>query len=200
MQIVYLYGAGGHAKVIVDILKEHNICIPEIIDDNDSIKELVNIPIIHDATRSPLIISIGNNKIRQDIVNKLNGVEYYKAIAKSSIISDRVIIDIGTVVMQGAVIQSSSKIGKHAIINTGATIDHDCIIDDYVHIAPGCNLCGNVEVGEGTFIGAGTTIIPGVKIGKWCLIGAGSVIRKNIPDNTMAAGNPCKIYKTINNE
>lgn len=199
MQKVYLYGAGGHAKVIIDILKEHEISVPEIIDDNDSIKELVNIPIVHNVIRTPLIISIGSNNIRKKIAEKLGDIEYQQAIAKSAIVSGTASISKGTVVMQAAVIQSSVTVGEHAIINTGATVDHDCIIHDFVHIAPGCTLCGNAEIGEGTFLGAGTIVIPGVKIGKWCVIGAGTVIRKDVPDNVMAAGNPCKIYKKINN-
>ncbi|WP_280671513.1 MULTISPECIES: acetyltransferase [unclassified Dysgonomonas] len=197
---MYLYGAGGHAKVIIDILKSMNISVTSVYDDNLSISEVLGTPVVHDKVSSPLIISIGNNAIRKKVEEKLQNINYGKALATSAIISDTALIENGTVVMQGVVIQSSVKIGRHAIINTGATVDHDCIIHDFVHIAPGCNLCGNVEVGEGTFIGAGTVIIPGVKVGKWCVVGAGSVIRKNIPDNVMAVGNPCKIYKTINNE
>lgn len=202
MTKVYLYGAGGHAKVIIDILKEYGISVVNIFDDNKEIKELMGIPIIHDKISSdlPLIISIGNNSIRKKITEKFTEYNYITAISNSAALSDTVTLGKGTVIMQGSIIQSSVTIGAHAIINTGATIDHDCQIGDFVHVAPGCNLCGNVEIGEGTFIGAGTVIIPGVKIGKWSTIGAGSIVRKNIPDNVMAVGNPCKIYKNINND
>ncbi|NDV78850.1 acetyltransferase [Dysgonomonas sp. 511] len=198
---VYLYGAGGHAKVIADILEEHNLIVPEIYDDNEALVELIGIPVVHHKEiASPLIVSIGNNEIRKKIVDNLKDVIYTRAIAHTAVVSETVHIGQGSVIMQGAIVQSSVNVGKHTIINTGATVDHDCIIHDFVHIAPGCNLCGNVEVGEGSFIGAGSIIIPGVKIGKWAVIGAGSVVRKNIPDNIMAVGNPCKIYKTVNNE
>jgi UDP-3-O-[3-hydroxymyristoyl] glucosamine N-acyltransferase len=72
--------------------------------------------------------------------------------------------------MQGAIIQSSVKIGKHCIINTGVSVDHDCVIQDYVHVAPRCTLCGNVEIGEGSLIGAGTVVMPNISIGKWSVI------------------------------
>lgn len=100
-------------------------------------------------------------------------------------------------IMQNAVVQSSSKIGKHCIINTSASIDHDCLIEDFVHISPNSALCGNVKVGEGTWIGAGSTIIPGVKIGKWSIIGAGSVVTKDIPDYSLAVGNRCRVIKSL---
>ncbi|MDR0680551.1 MAG: acetyltransferase [Dysgonamonadaceae bacterium] len=194
MRTVYLYGAGGHAKVIIDILKSNRITVSEIFDDNPAIHTFMGIPVSHTNIRSPLIISIGNNAIRKKIVEKFNNVIYYPALLANSVsISDLASIKEGTVVMQGAIIQSSAQIGKHVIINTRASIDHDCLIEDYVHIAPGAILCGNVEVGEGSFIGAGTTIMQGIKIGKWSIIGAGSVVVRDIPDNVTAFGNPCRI-------
>ena len=197
MKEIYLYGAGGHAKVILDILQEKEVSVKAIFDDNTEIKELLDIPVEAYDSQSPLIISIGNNRIRKEIADKLTSVSFETAISRRAVVSERASIGSGTVVMQGAVVQSCAEVGKHAIINTGATVDHDCVIGDYVHIAPGCTLCGNVTVGEGTFIGAGTVIIPGVKIGKWAVIGAGSVIRKDIPDNVMAVGNPCITIKTL---
>lgn len=193
---IYLYGAGGHAKVIIDILKSMGVSVKGIYDDNLGLKEVGTIPVIHtNSYQSPLIISIGNNNIRKKIVEKLQHVEYIKAVDSRTIISKSVEIEEGTVVMQGVIIQSCTIIGRHAIINTGAKIDHDCIIEDFVHIAPGSILCGNVSIGEGSFVGAGTTIIPGIKVGKWSIIGAGSTVIEDIPDNVVAVGSPCRIIK-----
>jgi acetyltransferase EpsM len=97
--------------------------------------------------------------------------------------------------LHGAVIQSSSQIGKHVIVNSSSLIDHDCVVGDYAHVAPKTALCGLVSVGEGTLIGVGTVVIPGIKIGKWCVIGAGSVVVKDIPDYAVAVGNPAKVIK-----
>ena len=196
MDRMYLYGAGGHAKVILDILKSNDITVSEIFDDNPAIESFMGVPVSHTEVCPPLIISIGNNRTRKTIAEKINSDVFSPFVYdKSAIISDCASIEKGTVVMQDAVIQSSARIGKHCIINTKASIDHDCIIGDYVHIAPGTILCGNVEIGEGSLIGAGTTIIPGIKIGKWAVIGAGSVVVKDIPDGVMAYGSPCKIIK-----
>lgn len=195
---MYLYGASGHAKVIIDILRAQDIEVDGLFDDNDSIKSLVGLSVepTH-KVQSPLIISIGDNKIRKRIAAKLQEVVYGTAIHPSAIVSQFSTINEGTVVMQNSVIQSSCKIGKHCIINTSASVDHDCVVEDYVHISPNVALCGNVSVGEGTWIGAGTTVTPGVKIGKWCVVGAGSVVTKNIPDNVLAVGNRCKIIKHL---
>lgn len=196
MKKVYLFGAGGHAKVIIDILQLNDITVEELYDDNKTIKDFMGIPVSQEI-KSPLIISIGNNSIRKKIATDLNEVIYDKAISTNAVISGNVSIGDGTVIVQGSIIQSCSQIGKHVIINTAATVDHDCNIQDFVHIAPGVNLCGGVEVGEGTLIGAGSTVIPGIKIGQWCIIGAGSVITNDIPDNVVAAGVPCKVIKYL---
>ena len=190
---MYLYGASGHAKVIIDMLNASGVKIDALFDDDLSISELMNIKVKHEwKQESPLIISIGNNFSRKQIAEKLH-CEYGVAIHPSAIISPYATIGEGTVVMQGSIIQSSVCVGKHCIINTGASIDHECIIGDYAHISPKATLCGNVYVDEGAWIGASAVVVPGVKIGKWSVVGAGSVVVDDIPDGVVAYGNPCKV-------
>lgn len=195
---MYLYGASGHAKVIIDLVKSQRKDIKGLVDDNESIDNLLGYQVFHFIPQNEsFIISIGDNKIRKKVSEKLVRESFETAIHSSAVVSENSTIDVGTVVMQGAIIQSSAKIGKHVIINTGASVDHDCVIDDYVHISPQVTLCGSVTIGEGAWIGAGTIITPGVTIGKWCVIGAGSVVTKNIPDRCLAVGNRCKIIKEL---
>lgn len=197
---MYLYGASGHAKVICDIVEAMGKPIQGFFDDNEKISEFRGFPVNQTYSgESPIIISIGNNFIRKKIAETIQS-EFGVAIHPAAIISKYATIGIGTVVMQGCIIQSESHIGKHCIINTGSSIDHECIVDDYVHISPHATLCGNVHVGEGTWIGAGSTIIQGIRIGRWCIIGAGSVVTKDIPDGYMAVGNRCKLIKQINKD
>lgn len=201
---MYLYGASGHAKVIIDSLKASGKQISGLFDDNPEVKELLEYYVFgsFDKIRlgdEELIISVGLNHIRKKIVEKLpENTRYGNAIHPSAIISEFASIGEGTVVMQGAVIQSSVSIGKHCIINTTASVDHDCIIDDYVHISPNATLCGAVSVGEGSQVGAGAVVIPGLKIGMWSLVAAGAVVMNDVPDNVLVLGNPARVVKTIN--
>ena len=55
----------------------------------------------------------------------------------------------------------------------------------------------DVYIGENTWIGAGVVIVPGIKIGKNVIIGAGSIVTKDIPDNVVAVGNPCKVIREV---
>lgn len=197
METINLFGASGHAKVIKDIIDAQGNCVGCLYDDAPHSYSLQGKPVFKASevkVNGPLIISIGSNKIRKLISEKYTN-DFAKAIHPKAIVASTAKIGEGTVIMQGAIVQSDTNIGKHCIINTGASIDHECRIGNYVHISPHSTLCGNVEVGEGSWIGAGTTIISGLKIGKWCVIGAGSVVIRDIPDGSVAYGNPCKIRK-----
>ena len=208
MANTFLFGASGHGKVVKDILNANGIKVEAFVDDNKEVNECAGRKVLHDAEGlSPMIVSIGVNRIRKIVVERLkskaeacgNALEFATAIHPSAIISASAKIGEGTVVMAGAVINADAVIGKHCIVNTGATVDHDCVIGDYCHIAPGAHISGGTHIGEGTWIGVGACVIQCLNIGKDCMIGAGSVVVKDIPDGVTAYGNPCRV-KTISNQ
>jgi sugar O-acyltransferase (sialic acid O-acetyltransferase NeuD family) len=200
---MYLYGAGGHSRVITDILNSLDISVIGLFDDNPPDARIRGIE-VRDGIRllgegfpkldAPLIISVGNNSRRAEIASLIDAT-YGRAIHKTAIISSKATIGFGTVVLQGAIVQAGAKIGEHVLVNTAASIDHDNIIGNYAHISPHATLCGHVEVGEGTHIGAGAVVIPSIRIGRWCTIGAGAVVIRDIPDFATAVGNPARVIK-----
>lgn len=197
---MFLYGASGHAKVVMDILDANGVKVEALVDDNPRYDALHGVPVIRSSDGcAPMIVSIGDNGIRKQIAERLH-CTFGRAVHPSAVVSTYATIGEGSVVMQGAVVQSDVRIGRHCIVNTGATIDHECVIDDYVHISPNASLCGNVTVGEGTQIGAGSVVVPGIRIGKWSLVCAGSVVTTDIPDYCIAAGNRCKVIKYMKKE
>jgi sugar O-acyltransferase (sialic acid O-acetyltransferase NeuD family) len=215
---IYLYGGGGHAKVILDILYRQKRLVAGIADDflASARSELHGVPVSSTtdllariAQRNSCegiswIVAIGNNLIRQSIAEKLSiqGAQFATVIHPSAQIALGVRIQPGTVVMANAVINTDAQIGHHAIINTAATIDHDCVIGDYAHIAPGCSLCGQVIVGSGALLGVGTKVKPAMEIGAWTTCGAGSTVVESLPPNVVAYGCPARVvhspthYKT----
>ena len=201
---IILYGASGHAKVISSIIEAMDMFVDIIFDDNEKVSYLNQYRVINSYDKNynpniPIIISIGDNKIRKKISEKISH-PFTILIHPSSVIDKNTKIKNGSVVFHNAIVQRDSIVGKHCIINSNASIDHDCIINDFVHISPSATLCGNVSVGEGSHIGAGATIIPNIKIGKWCVIGAGAVITKDIPDYSLVVGVPGKIIKILKND
>ena len=197
---MYLFGASGHGKVIKEILEAEGVEVKAFADDDKAVHECAGIPVLHEAeSLSPVIVSIGANRIRKMIVERMKSsdesVKFGIAVHPTAVVSPSAKIGEGTVVMAGAVINADAVIGKHCIINTGATVDHDCIIEDYCHIAPGAHISGATYIGEGTWIGVGASVIQCLKIGKDTMIGAGSVVVKDIPDKVIAYGNPCRIIR-----
>ena len=188
MKTIALFGAGGHTKVIIDLI--YNLDNYQIVGIYDDIKEGVfqNIPIIGKTDKiksncDEYIIGIGNDNIREKIYNQYPNLPWAILIHPKSIVSQNAIINKGTVIFAGAVVQTDVNIGKHCIINTNCNIDHESTISDFTSICPGTTICGNVHIGKLTFIGANSTIVQGITIGNNCIIGAGSVIIRDIEHN-----------------
>jgi acetyltransferase EpsM len=197
---MHIIGAGGHAKVVLDILLESGQEIDGVWDENPVLESFLGYPVkgnfdtFKKHASNQVIIAIGNNLIRKKLAGQLIG-NIARAIHPRSSVSKLSKIGVGAMIMANATVNANSSIGEYVIINTNASVDHDCIIGDFVHISPKAGLGGDVEVGEGTHIGLGANVIQGVKIGKWTTIGAGAVIIKDVPDYAVVVGNPGRIIK-----
>lgn len=192
-------GAGGHAKVVIEILELAGGQVMELVDQQPGIKELLGYPVVPApaATGTSTVIAIGSNAVRKKLAGEIPP-PFGTAVHPNAFVSSRTQIGEGTVVMAGAVINPGASIGKHCIINTNASIDHDCRLADFVHVSPGATLAGNVTVGEGAHIGMGSSIIQGLTIGKWATIGAGAAIIEDVPDHAVVVGVPGKVIKYNN--
>lgn len=194
-----IYGASGHAKVVINIIESIKEKIHHVIDDNRAIDSFFHHKVEHELTEDVLkqetIIAIGKNEDRKKVAEILEGKIHKAIIHSSAVLDDSVVVGKGTVVMANASVNADTRIGENCIINTGATVEHDCRLDNFVHISPNATLAGGVQVGEGTHCGIGAMVIPGVKIGKWVTIGAGAVIIEDVPDYAVVIGNPGKVIK-----
>lgn len=197
-----VYGAGGHAQVVVDILAAQGVGLRYMYNDAPgnqhpaSRNVLPGIRIVGPDDFGPLdvpvVLAVGINGERAELAQVLDA-RFGRAIHGSVVVAPSARIGEGTTVHQGAVVQANAVIGRHVLINTAASIDHDCVVEDYAHVSPQAALCGHVSVGEGTHIGAGAVVIPKVRIGRWCRVGAGAVVLSDLPDHVTAVGNPARI-------
>lgn len=212
MEKLVLIGAGGHCKVVIEIIKSMNAYeIIGITDNSKNVGEIVSgIPVIgNDSVLkniylqgvSNAFICVGalkNMKIRQKIYKQLKdiGFKLPVLIHNKAIVSDSSKIYEGTCVMAGAVINAGAEVRENCIINTSSVIEHDCSISMNTHISPRACLCGGVKIGADCHIGAGSTIIQRVVIGENVTIGAGAAVICDIPFDSVAVGVPAKVIRS----
>ncbi len=207
---VYIIGAGGHSKVIANVIYKSGDIAKGFLDDNiptgttiikekatkviGTITDIDNLKLKY--PKAEYIIGVGNNFTRKRICEQLGDkIKYYTAIDPSSQIALDVEIGEGTVILANACINTNAKIGKHCIINTGAIVEHDNILEDYVHISPNATLSGTVKIGEFTHVGSGVTIKNNINVCNNCIIGIGTAVVKNIDGPGVYAGVPSKRIK-----
>lgn len=197
---MHIIGAGGHAKVVADIILESGIPLSGVWDENPELKSFLGYPVngnfsaFKQMDANQAIVAVGDNLTRKKLACQLVN-NNANLIHPHSIISRFAKIGIGTVVMANVVVNVDTLIGNYVILNTNSSVDHDCLIGDFVHISPKVGIAGNVEIGEGAHIGVGANIIQGIKIGKWAVIGAGTVIIRDVPDYAVVVGNPGRIIR-----
>ncbi|MFH1070333.1 MAG: acetyltransferase [Candidatus Glassbacteria bacterium] len=208
---VILLGAGGHARVLVDLLRKTGTVMAAVSVGNSGEADGNRFQGLEMMLDSDLpgrfgpdevylvngLGSTGKNDRRQELFAHFKdlGFEFATLLHPSAIVAADVVPGEGSQIMAGVVVQAGCRIGKNSILNTACSVDHDCRLGDHVHIAPGATLCGEVVIGDGTLIGAGATVIQGIKVGTGCLVAAGAVVVRDLPDGVIARGVPARVER-----
>lgn len=200
---IIIVGAGGHSKVVTDMLLECEEYEIMGYVDYDFCKEYRGIKVIgtdedlekiYEEGSRYVFVALGDNKIRKK-VQKLCmdlGYEVVNIVSKNAHLSPTVQMGKGNAVMPGAILHADVVLGDGCIINTNASVDHDGKVGDYTHVAPGTAISGFVSIGTECLLGTGCRVIDKVNIGNNVVVGAGGVIIRDIPDNSKVAGVPVK--------
>lgn len=205
-------GAGGHAKVVIDIIK---LCgqydVIGLLDGNPELQgeAISGVPVLGDdhlidelklGGIGHFFVGLGGavdlqprRRLYELAVQK--GLKSIDAIHPSATVSPSAVLERGVTIAAGAIINTEATIGENAIINTSAIVEHDCRIGAHAHIATGVHLAGGVEVGEGALIGIGSAVRQGIFIGKNAVVGAGSVVVKDVEEGRTVFGNPARLYE-----
>lgn len=201
-------GAGGHAKVVIDILQlMGGFDIRGLLDPRrDAAVDELDVPVLGDDSLLPALVAQGvrsaflgvggtNGTDRRraiyDAARRL-GVEFVAAIHPRSVIARSAELGAGPTIMAGAIVNAGARVGNNVIVNSGAIVEHDCVLGDHVHIATGARLGGGVRVEVSAHIGIGATVLQGVNVGAGSFVGAGAVVLRDVPARTVVVGVPAR--------
>ncbi|MCX7606705.1 MAG: acetyltransferase [Bacteroidia bacterium] len=190
-----LYGGGDHALGLWEILELQGHRLEGFFDDGEGPFTLP--PALHlgpyDPTvyaESPLLIAITDNTIRRNLSLRVHHAIAPPLIHPRAYVSPSASLEVGTVVLAGAIVHSRAHIGPHSIVNSGAVVEHFARIGAFCHLSPGAIAACRSEIGDGCFIGTGAIITPHRRIGEGCIVGAGSLVLRDLPPFTRAWGHP----------
>jgi UDP-perosamine 4-acetyltransferase len=213
---VVLLGAGGHAKVVLDLLQALDrqvigVCDPGLADQG--ILQWRDLPVLGSdeavEQHHPDSIELANgtgslpgNHLRRRLHAQFTrqGYRFATLIHPSAIFGSGIELGQGVQIMAGVIVQADTHIGDDVILNTGARIDHDGEIGNHVHIAPGAVLSGDVRVADGCHIGSGVVIIQGVRLGRGAVIGAGTTVLSDLLAHHQQTGQPPRTPRRIYQE
>ena len=210
MEEIVVIGGGGHAKVLLSILRKLKTYRILGYTDQKNLGDLLGAPYLGGdeilgslkAERAQLNAAIGVGQIglgrhRERIESRLHALElgFPNIVSPSAMVNEGVSLAGAVVMMDGAVVNSGSSIGRGAILNTNSTVEHDVAISDWVHVAPGATISGGVSVGRFSIIGAGATVIQGINIASDCIVGAGATVVGDLVEPGVYVGTPARRIK-----
>ncbi|MGD0361480.1 MAG: acetyltransferase [Bryobacteraceae bacterium] len=208
---LFVIGASGHAKVLIDIIERQSFWrIAGLIDTYKSPgTELMGYPVLGAEDRLPelmskygvrrAIVAIGDNRIRHQVALRAESIApelaFVSAIHPSARIAREVEIGRGVAIMAGVTVNPGTRIGDFCYVNTNASVDHDNVLEPFSCIQPNAVTGGNVRLGAFSAIGIGATVVQGISIGEGSMVGAGSTVLDDIPGGVVAFGTPCRVIR-----
>jgi sugar O-acyltransferase (sialic acid O-acetyltransferase NeuD family) len=198
-----IWGAGGHAKVVLDIARCAGQFQRLAIIDDDPAKagmSFCGCPILggaaalQDLAGEAFTVAVGDNRARAQCFERALAAGLVPAVLvhPSAVLAASATIGAGTVVMPGAIVNAGACIAENCIINSGAIVEHDCEIGGHVHISPRAVLGGGVVVEPYAQVGIGAVVLPCGRVGEGSLVGAGAVVLHDVQAHRTVAGVPAR--------
>ena len=146
-------------------------------------------------------IGIGykHRRFRKEIYETLKsrGVPVATFVHPSSHVEKSALLQEGSIVLVDCTIDMHALIGENVIVSSRSFVSHHVKIGAHTFCGPAVNLAGNTEIGECCFLGINTTCIDGVRVGRNVQTAAGAVVTKDVPDDSLIAGVPAVVKKTL---
>jgi acetyltransferase EpsM len=205
---LYVFGAGGHGKVVADAGRRSPEFEVRAFLDDDPLRwggEWDGLPVLGGrgflaslADAAEVALGIGGNALRAEVAEAVlaGGRRLATVVHPSAVVSRGVGLGAGTYVAPLAVLHTDARVGRGCIVNSAAVVEHDCRLEDWVHVSPGATLGGGAHIGEGAHVALGAIVLPGLALGPWATLGAGAVMVHSLPDRATAVGVPARVRDT----
>lgn len=195
-----VFGAGGHGKVVADILLASGLAVTGFLDDGRAPDTTVlGLPVLGPAAwlasnRARVALGVGDNRARAAVAEACEaaGATLVTAIHPRAVVSPSARVDIGAVVMALAVVNPDAVVARGAIVNTAAVIEHDCVVGAFAHVSPNAAMAGNSRLGTFAHLGIGAAMLPGTSVGDGTIVGGGALVSRDLPGAVVARGVPAR--------
>ena len=202
-----IFGTGGHAREVLEVLLQTGITKPKFFDDitvDLPSKLLGEYDIITDFnslqkyldTNPDFVVAVGNPRNRDKLIKKGQkaGGRLNSIISPHALIGQHgICLGQGLNIMPFVQIITGAEIGDGTLLNEACSIHHDTTIGRCCEIGAGARV-GDTNIGDFCFVGT-NAVVPSVNLGNNVTVGAGAIVLENVPDNTVVAGVPAKIVK-----
>lgn len=197
-EILCLYGAGGHGRVVASQALRSGWRQVVFADAAVPVGQSVGgLPVwfaaIDAIKTDAVIVCIGDNGVRRQRQEELAAAGH--ALVTLVVEPSRYFgaePGAGTVVLAGAVVNDAARLAEGVIVNSAAVVEHDVVVGAFSHIAPGAVLGGGARVGQGVLIGTNATVMPGVAVGDLVTVGAGAVVTADLTEAGVYVGVPAR--------
>jgi sugar O-acyltransferase (sialic acid O-acetyltransferase NeuD family) len=193
----YIVGGGGVGREAYDAALAARVGIEAFLDDSLSGTVVRGLPVLKPESAlsgASYLVGIADPSIRNRLAQLLEakGLSPMTLIHPRAIIGPETTLGEGCLVLGGAHVSSSIRIGRHVQVHYNATVGRDAVLADRVTVYPGANVSGSVLLDEDVTVGSNAVVLQGLKVGRGTFVGAGAVVTRDLGPGLVVVGAPAR--------